>query len=218
MTMATGHWWRYRLLLRPYALAHRRGELAFASGCVASLILVFVAEVWTPDHVVVGALGLVPLVAAAWTLSSRFALAVGGTAVGLYVVTALRGDVDGLTVVVEIVAYSFLGLVTRLYAGTLADMLQRKARGRGPRVPTSPRPALGLFLEPGREPATGVESLTDREREVATLALTGRTAREIGEVLHIGERTVETHLGNTYAKLGVRGRLELIQRAGRLKF
>jgi DNA-binding CsgD family transcriptional regulator len=58
--------------------------------------------------------------------------------------------------------------------------------------------------------------LTNREREVAHLALDGLSAREIGARLFIGERTVETHLANTYAKLGVAGRTELIRRRSEL--
>jgi DNA-binding NarL/FixJ family response regulator len=41
------------------------------------------------------------------------------------------------------------------------------------------------------------------------LAVEGLTAKAIGERLHIGERTVETHLAHAYAKLGVRSRWEL---------
>jgi predicted transposase YbfD/YdcC len=37
----------------------------------------------------------------------------------------------------------------------------------------------------------------------------GLTAKAIGQRLHIGERTVETHLAHAYAKLGVRSRWEL---------
>jgi DNA-binding CsgD family transcriptional regulator len=57
----------------------------------------------------------------------------------------------------------------------------------------------------------GPESLTPREREVAELTMRGHTAREVGERLFIGNRTVETHLANIYAKLGVASKRELIQ-------
>ena len=51
-------------------------------------------------------------------------------------------------------------------------------------------------------------------REVARLATQGYTAREIGDQLHIGKRTVETHLANAYEKLGVRSKRELIHSRG----
>ncbi len=62
----------------------------------------------------------------------------------------------------------------------------------------------------------GPVALTKREREVSRLAAEGLSAREIGQRLFIGERTVETHLGNAYAKLGVRSRVELARMAPEL--
>jgi ATP/maltotriose-dependent transcriptional regulator MalT len=59
-------------------------------------------------------------------------------------------------------------------------------------------------------------ALSSREREVAHLAAEGFTAREIGDQLHIGERTVETHLANLYVKLGVESKRELLQHAEEL--
>lgn len=70
----------------------------------------------------------------------------------------------------------------------------------------------------GRRAATvhGPGALTDREREVTLLAARGHTAREIGERLFIGRRTVETHLANSYLKLGVTSKRELVRRADEL--
>ena len=59
----------------------------------------------------------------------------------------------------------------------------------------------------------GPGSLTPRELEVARLAAAGYSAREIGERLFIGERTVEGHLARAYAKLGVASKVELSRRA-----
>ncbi|MCB0868040.1 MAG: helix-turn-helix transcriptional regulator [Solirubrobacterales bacterium] len=56
---------------------------------------------------------------------------------------------------------------------------------------------------------TGVESLTGREREVAELVVDRRTNREIAEVLFLSQKTVETHLRNIFAKLGVYSRVEV---------
>jgi DNA-binding CsgD family transcriptional regulator len=58
--------------------------------------------------------------------------------------------------------------------------------------------------------ARGPQSLTAREREVVELAEEGLTAREIAERLFISNRTVESHLSNAYAKLGVPSKLVLL--------
>jgi DNA-binding CsgD family transcriptional regulator len=55
-----------------------------------------------------------------------------------------------------------------------------------------------------------------RERQVARLAAQGHTLRQIGTRLYIGERTVETHLARSYAKLGVKSKSELVERATEL--
>jgi DNA-binding CsgD family transcriptional regulator len=62
----------------------------------------------------------------------------------------------------------------------------------------------------------GPGALSARERQVAQLAAKGYVAREIADQLFIGERTVETHLANVYAKLGVASKLDLMRRAGEL--
>jgi DNA-binding CsgD family transcriptional regulator len=57
--------------------------------------------------------------------------------------------------------------------------------------------------------STGPGSLTVREREITALAVQGMSARAIGELLHIGERTVESHLARFYVKFGVHSRQQL---------
>jgi DNA-binding CsgD family transcriptional regulator len=56
------------------------------------------------------------------------------------------------------------------------------------------------------EPPPG---LTRREVEIARLAAQGRTTPEIAARLTVSTRTVESHLGRIYFKLGVSGRAEL---------
>jgi DNA-binding NarL/FixJ family response regulator len=58
-------------------------------------------------------------------------------------------------------------------------------------------------------------TLTEREREVLSVAAEGLTAREIAERLGVRERTVTTHLARIYGKLGVRNRLSAIRAATR---
>jgi len=52
--------------------------------------------------------------------------------------------------------------------------------------------------------------LTERESEIASLLLKGRTYRMIAEELHITENTVKTHIKNIYAKFKIRSRTELM--------
>ena len=60
-----------------------------------------------------------------------------------------------------------------------------------------------------------VSVLTDRERQVLSVAAQGLTARQIGSRLGLRERTVTTHLSRIYKKLGAAGRLHAIDRATR---
>ena len=57
--------------------------------------------------------------------------------------------------------------------------------------------------------------LTRREREVLTVAAEGLTAREMAHRLGVRERTVTTHLGRIYGKLGVGNRLAALRLAVR---
>jgi DNA-binding NarL/FixJ family response regulator len=58
-----------------------------------------------------------------------------------------------------------------------------------------------------------VEPLTPREQEVLKLIAEAHTNREIGAILHLAEKTVESHRGNLLRKLGMRDRVELVRYA-----
>ena len=56
----------------------------------------------------------------------------------------------------------------------------------------------------------GWEELTPRERAVAEAASSGASTRVIADQLFVSSRTVETHLGSVYRKLGLEGRAQLV--------
>lgn len=71
---------------------------------------------------------------------------------------------------------------------------------------------------PGKGNGDGVESLTQRELELALLVVDRKTNPEIAATLYLSQKTVESHLRNMFRKLGVSSRVELaraVERAGR---
>jgi len=56
-------------------------------------------------------------------------------------------------------------------------------------------------------------SLTPREEEIVKLVAEAHTTKEIAEILHLSEKTVENHRANAMRKLGMRDRVELVRYA-----
>lgn len=85
----------------------------------------------------------------------------------------------------------------RLGAAGDANRIKQLMRAAGLPVPhRRGRPGYGNRLSP-------------REREVAELAASGQTNRDIAQVLYVSDRTVKFHLANAMRKLGVSSRRSL---------
>jgi DNA-binding NarL/FixJ family response regulator len=70
--------------------------------------------------------------------------------------------------------------------------------------------------EPGdHRDAPVVEALTEREDEILTYIADGYTNRQIGDLLSISVRTVETHRASISSKFGLRSRADLVRYARR---
>ncbi|MEX2554383.1 MAG: response regulator transcription factor [Actinomycetota bacterium] len=73
------------------------------------------------------------------------------------------------------------------------------------------------YAEEARAAADVYYLLTPREREVLIELSNGSSARQISSKLGISERTVNTHIGNTYRKLQVNNRVEAVHEAIRIR-
>jgi DNA-binding NarL/FixJ family response regulator len=80
----------------------------------------------------------------------------------------------------------------------LGDALQRICDGECVIDPT-----IVSRLMKRRRQQSPLDDLTDRERTVLTLMAEGRTNRAIGATLSLSAKTVETHVGQIFQKLGL---------------
>jgi DNA-binding NarL/FixJ family response regulator len=104
------------------------------------------------------------------------------------------------------------GYVLKREADTvLVDAVRAVSRGEPFMTNAAER---SLVREWMADESTGpVEPLTLREREVLKLIAEAHTNRGIGEILHLAEKTVESHRANLLRKLGMRDRVELVRYA-----
>ena len=70
----------------------------------------------------------------------------------------------------------------------------------------------------GKADGTGIETLTERELEVARLVVDRKTNAQIAAELFLSPKTVETHIRHLFQKLEVSSRVEVarvVERADR---
>jgi DNA-binding CsgD family transcriptional regulator len=93
-------------------------------------------------------------------------------------------------------------------AAKTADRIGARTQGR---FATQALRRLGVRAWRRGRTATGdgLAGLSEREREVARHIADGKSNREIGEALAVSPKTVERHMTNILAKLGLRNRTEL---------
>jgi DNA-binding NarL/FixJ family response regulator len=92
----------------------------------------------------------------------------------------------------------------------LVEAIRAVQRGEPFLTPTAQQALIKDVLERGRE---GEEELTPREEEIVKLVAEAHTTRQIAEILHLSEKTVENHRANAMRKLGMRDRVELVRYA-----
>jgi DNA-binding NarL/FixJ family response regulator len=90
----------------------------------------------------------------------------------------------------------------------LLEAVRAVERGEPFLTPRAQQALIKDFL--GGGPARD-EELTPREQEVVKLVAEAHTNKEIAELLHLSEKTVENHRSNAMKKLGMRDRVELVR-------
>jgi DNA-binding NarL/FixJ family response regulator len=95
----------------------------------------------------------------------------------------------------------------------LVEAIRVVAGGDALLAPTATRRLLNRFLVTDvtpAAPASALEELTDREREVLTLLARGASNAEIADRLTVTEATVKTHVSAVLRKLRVRDRVQAV--------
>jgi DNA-binding NarL/FixJ family response regulator len=142
---------------------------------------------------------------------------------GLQATVEIRAQAPDIAVLVLSMHDDERYLFEALQAGAAGYVLKREADqalveavravGRGEPFMTNAA-ERSLIREWMHDDSSGpAEPLTLREREVLKLIAEAHTNREIGELLHLAEKTVESHRANLLRKLGMRDRVELVRYA-----
>lgn len=93
----------------------------------------------------------------------------------------------------------------------LLEAVRAVERGEPFLTPEAQRALIKDVL--GESEVARTDELTPREQEVVKLVAEAHTNKEIAEILHLSEKTVENHRSNAMRKLGMRDRVELVRYA-----
>jgi DNA-binding NarL/FixJ family response regulator len=103
------------------------------------------------------------------------------------------------------------GYVLKSQADTdLLAAIRSVRRGEPFLSPSAQQALIRDVLERGEQAES---ELTPREEEIVKMVAEANTSREIAQMLHLSEKTVENHRANAMKKLGMRDRVELVRYA-----
>ena len=116
---------------------------------------------------------------------------------------------DAAEDVIDAIRAGARGYVTKTISGPeLVDAVRRVAEGDAVFSPKLAGFVLDAFRSGTPPVDPELDVLTAREREVLALVAAGATNREVGERLHMAEKTASVHVSRILAKLNVRSRTE----------
>lgn len=94
-------------------------------------------------------------------------------------------------------------VLKQIRGNDLIDGIRRVAAGESLLDPTLTSRVLERMRTPPAEEDDELSSLTDQERRILDLIGEGLTNRQIGERMHLAEKTVKNYISNIFAKLGM---------------
>ncbi len=107
-------------------------------------------------------------------------------------------------------------VLKQIRGNDLADAIRRVSKGDSLLDPAVTRRVLDRLRNPA--PADDrLAALTDQERRILDLIARGMTNRQIGNELHLAEKTVKNYVSNLLSKLGMSRRTEAAVFATRLQ-
>lgn len=131
--------------------------------------------------------------------------------VRIVILTATEED-EFLTRAVEVGVEGYL--TKDIAMETLASAIRRVVAGETVVPPNRLKHLLRNLANPDRKDAkSGVSMasyLTDREKEVLSLLVAGKSNQNIADELYISSNTVRTHIQNILSKLSVHSKLEAV--------
>ncbi|SCF17702.1 response regulator [Micromonospora chokoriensis] len=118
-----------------------------------------------------------------------------------YVVGALRAGASGF-LAKDVPAAELISAIRTIAGGdaVVAPRILRRLLDR----------FAALLPDPAATPATALDALTDREREVLVQVARGLSNAEIAAVLSVSETTIKTHVGHVLTKLRLRDRVQAV--------
>jgi two-component system response regulator DegU len=105
-------------------------------------------------------------------------------------------------------------IVKSVKAERIAEAIRNAYSGKGWLDPVVTQHVLTDYRRTSRQ-AESRSLLTPTELQVLKLVAEGRTAREIGEILFMAEKTVKNHLSSIYRKMNVRNSSHAVAEAYR---
>ena len=162
-----------------------------------------------------------------WADAERFVREFDRHSIGAIILDVRMPGISGLTVLEQLLAQGVDQPIILLTGHGTVDMCRRAFKSGAMEFLEKPvddellletlQNAVRLHvksrqrLQADQHARTRFAQLSDREREVLGLIVSGLTNKEIGRALTLSPRTVETHRANLFAKLGSDSLAQLIR-------